>query len=394
MKKAPENLETAKTLPRAAIILGLVSLFSDMSTEMAYPLLPLFFSTYLGAKPAILGLIEGIAEATASVVTGLSGMISDRIGKRKSLTIFGFSTTALAKPVIALAEVWPTAMLGRFLDRFGKGIRSAPKDAILSDVSTRADRGRVFGFERMMDSLGAVLGPLIALLLLYSAHLELRSVLLLTAIPALIAALLVLTVEEPTNVKPFAGFTLGHMPRKFWIFIAVYTLFSLGNSSNAFILLKGSDIKLSETVIVAGYIFYNAVYSGASYPAGVVSDRLGRQNVLAVGCAIYALSYLGFAVAGSLWEFFGLFALYGLYSALTDGVSKAMAVDIGGSETKATAVGIFSAVTGLSKLAASLIAGLLWQQLGSASMFYFGAATAAMAAIAFSIFFPSDRQES
>lgn len=359
---------------------------------MAYPLLPLFFSTYLGAKPAILGLIEGMAEATASIVTGLSGVVSDRIGKRKPLAVFGFSVTALAKPVIALAGSWPVAMLGRFLDRFGKGIRSAPKDAILSDVSTRADRGRVFGFERMMDSLGAVLGPLLALLLL--AHLELRSVLLLTVIPAFIAVLLVLTVEEPKNVKPSMGFTLSHMPRRFWVFIAVYTLFSLGNSSNAFILLKGNDIRLSETVVVTGYILYNAVYSGGSYPAGVISDKLGRRNVLGVGCAIYGLSYLGFAVVGSLWEFLGLFALYGLYAALTDGVSKAMAVDIGGEDARATAVGIFSAVTGLSKLAASLVAGLLWQQFGSSATFYFGAATAALSTILFFTIFPSDRQGS
>lgn len=394
MKKAPKDPDTTKSLPRAAIILGLVSLFSDMSTEMAYPLLPLFFSTYLGAKPAILGLIEGIAEATASIVTGLSGVVSDRIGKRKPLAVFGFGITALAKPIIALAGVWPVAMLGRFLDRFGKGVRSAPKDAILSDVSTRADRGRVFGFERMMDSLGAVLGPLLVLLLLHGIHLELRSILLLTVIPALIAVFLVATVEEPKDIKPSARFTLGQLPRRFWVFIAVYTLFSLGNSSNAFILLKGSDIRLSETVIVTGYILYNAVYSGGSYPAGVVSDRIGRRNVLGVGCAIYALSYLGFAVAGSLWEFFALFVLYGLYAALTDGVSKAMAVDIGGAEVKATAVGVFSAVTGLSKLVASLVAGLLWQELGSASMFYFGAATAAAATLLFFTVFPSDRQES
>ncbi len=359
---------------------------------MAYPLLPLFFSTYLGAKPAILGLIEGIAEATASIVTGLSGVVSDRIGKRKPLAVFGFSITALAKPAIALAGSWPVAMLGRFLDRFGKGIRSAPKDAILSDVSTRADRGRVFGFERMMDSLGAVLGPLLALVLL--AHLELRSVLLLTVIPAFIAVLLVMTVEEPKNVKPSARFTLGHMPRRFWVFIAVYTLFSLGNSSNAFILLKGNDIRLSETVVVSGYILYNAVYSGGSYPAGALSDKLGRRNVLGAGCAIYALSYLGFAVAGSLWEFLAFFVLYGLYAALTDGVSKAMAVEIGGEEARATAVGVFSAVTGLSKLAASLVAGLLWQQLGSASTFYFGAATAALSTILFFTIFPSDRRGS
>ncbi|MCS6883899.1 MAG: MFS transporter [Acidobacteriota bacterium] len=379
MRKLVGNSVTTRHLPSSAIILGIVSFFADLSTEMAYPILPLFFSS-LGTKPAVMGLIEGIAEATASITSGISGIISDRVGKRKPLVLLGYGMTTLAKPIVALATGWPAVMFGRFLDRFGKGIRSAPKDAVLSDVSTKADRGRVFGFERMMDSLGAVAGPLIALWLFHQLHLELGTILLLTVIPSAIALILATRLAEPNTVKPSLRLTFGQMSSRFWIFIAIYALFSLGNSSNIFILLKGIDVKLSEATIIAGYTVYNVVYSGASYPAGAISDKLGRRDVLIVGFLIYAMSYLGFALASTMWHYFVLFAFYGSYAALTDGVSKAMAADIG-KEATATALGTFLAVTGITKLLASVLAGLLWQGLNSNSVFYFGAATSALAAV-------------
>ncbi|MBL8150981.1 MAG: MFS transporter [Blastocatellia bacterium] len=376
-------------IPATAYLIGFVSLFSDVSTEMAYPLLPLFISEVLGAKPVLMGLIEGIAEATASAVKGFSGWISDWLGQRKKITVFGYGLTAFSKPIVAIATVWPTVLLGRFFDRLGKGIRSAPKDALLADLVIPEERGRIFGFERAMDSAGAVIGPLLALLLLYWGNLELRTLLFLTTIPAFISLLLISFIPEikPTN-RVKKSFRLKELSSNFWLFVAVNSLFEVGNSTNAFLLLKARSTGMQEHLILACYILYNFIYSAGSYPAGTISDKVGRKNVLIVGYVVFALSYLGFAIVpASTWTIFLLFALYGIYPALTDGVGKALAADSAEKELRATAIGIFSAFVGLSRLFASIVAGILWDSYGSRATFLYSVLTSVVATTVFAIFF-------
>ncbi|KAF0249292.1 MAG: major facilitator superfamily protein [bacterium] len=378
-----KSLSNKSKLPLTAIIIGIVSLFSDLSTEMAYPLLPLFISTLPGASPIYLGLIEGIAEATASLITGFSGWISDWFQKRKVIAVLGYGMTTIAKPVVALATGIPMVMLGRFMDRFGKGIRSAPKDTILANVATQENRGQVFGFERMMDSAGAVLGPACAILLFYQFNLSLQTIFLLTVIPSILAFGCILWVHEPevqTNKK--RTFSLKGLSKEFWIFLVINAVFNIGNSTNAFLILKASDeLKMGVVASLGCYMLYNAVYSIGSYPAGVISDRLGRKNILLVGFIIFALVYFGFAQAQSAFWIWVLFAIYGIYPALTDGVGKAMAVDLTTPEVRATAIGLFAASLGLTRIPASYFGGVLWEKYGSSSTFYFGAIAALIAFI-------------
>jgi MFS family permease len=380
-----ENRQINK-LPVTAIIIGLVSFFSDISTEMAYPLLPLFLSQVLKASATQLGVIEGIAEGTASLITGFSGWISDRFQKRKWIAIFGYGTTALSKPLIALASGVPLVLSGRFLDRFGKGVRSAPKDALLADVATTQTRGRIFGFERMMDSAGAVLGPAVAIFLVYTLKFNLRSVLLLTIVPAIAALGLLLLVREQHHSRPEQRrFSLRGLSRQFWLFLLVNTIFNIGNSSNAFLLLRATDLGMTLMASLACYMLYNAVYSLGSYPAGIVSDKLGRKNLMILGYAIFALVYLGFARTESQSWVWVLFIAYGFYPAFTDGVGKALAIDTVQPSVRATAIGLFSASMGLSRLLASIIGGLLWERVGSAATFYYGAIFSLIALILFAV---------
>jgi MFS family permease len=372
-----------KALPLTAIIIGIVSLFSDLSTEMAYPLIPLFISTLPGASPIYLGLIEGIAEATASIITGFSGWISDWFQKRKVIAVLGYGMTTVAKPVVALATGIPMVIAGRFMDRFGKGIRSAPKDTILANVATEENRGQIFGFERMMDSAGAVLGPACAILLFYQFNLSLQTIFLLTVIPSILAFACILWVKEPEAPESKKRtFSLKGLSKEFWMFLAINAVFNIGNSTNAFLILKANDeLKMSVAASLGCYMLYNAVYSIGSYPAGIVSDRLGRKNVLLVGFIIFALAYFGFAHAQSAFWMWILFAFYGIYPALTDGVGKAMAVDLTTPEVRATAIGLFAASVGLTRIPASYLGGLLWEQVSSSATFYFGVIAALIAFI-------------
>lgn len=387
------SLDKSK-LPITAIIIGLVSLFSDLSTEMAYPLLPLFISTLPGYSPIYLGLIEGIAEATASFITGFSGWISDWFQKRKVIAVLGYGMTTIAKPIIALATGIPTVMAGRFLDRFGKGIRSAPKDTILANVATEENRGQIFGFERMMDSAGAVFGPAFAILLFYQFGLSLQTVFLITVIPSIIAFACILWVKEPEPENKKRVFSLEGLSKEFWIFLAINALFNIGNSTNAFLILKADELKMSVVASLGCYMLYNFVYSIGSYPAGVVSDKLGRKNVLLVGFIIFSLAYFGFALIQNTFWIWILFAFYGIYPALTDGVSKAMAVDLTTPEVRATAIGLFAASVGLTRIPASYLGGVLWEKFGSSSTFYFGAVAALLAFLLLLFFKPKNSKTS
>jgi MFS family permease len=371
----------------------LVSLLADISSEMIYPVLPLFLTATLGAPATVVGLIEGIAVGASQIVTGLSGWISDRLGKRKPLAIAGYALTALTRPVIAAAGAWPVVLVARFAERFGRGIRVAPRDAMLAEAVDQQSRGRAFGFERAMDSAGAVLGPLVALVLVGWAQLDARSIFLFSAIPAALAALLILEVREPKSARatqsPVVKFSLAGTTPEYKRLILITAVFGLGNSANAFLILRAQQLGLAMGLTILAYALYNAVASLVSMPAGSASDKLGRRNVLIVGYAIYALSYLGFGLASANWMVWPLFVLYGLFPALTDGVGKALAVDTAVKAGRGTAIGIYSTVGGLTQIAASYIGGVFWDKVDSRATFYFGAVLAVIAVILLFILLPS-----
>lgn len=350
---------------------------------MIYPILPVFLTQTLRAPATVVGLIEGIAVGSASIVSGVSGWISDRIRRRKPVAFAGYALTAVSRPMIAFAAGWPVVMAARFADRFGKGIRTSPRDALLAETSPRQGRGRAFGFERAMDSAGAVLGPLIGLALVGWAGWEARKIFLISVIPATLAAILVLAVRErssdiATGASSIRLSLAGTTPAYRRLLI-VSAVFGLANSANAFLILRAQQLGLAAGLTILAYAFYNAVASISSMPAGAASDRFGRRNLLIIGYAVYALSYAGFALANAAWLVWPLFLLYGLFPALTDGVSKALAVDSAGNAGRATALGVYFMVVGVSEIAASFIGGVLWDKIDPRATFYFGAALAGIA---------------
>ncbi|HTG17069.1 MAG TPA: MFS transporter [Blastocatellia bacterium] len=383
-------------LSRSAVILGLVSLLADISSEMIYPILPLFLTQTLHAPAAVVGLIEGVAVGASTAIGGISGWISDRLGRRKPVAFAGYLLTAITRPMIAAAQVWPVVLGARFAERFGKGIRTAPRDALLAESTAEKYRGRAFGFERAMDSAGAVVGPLIALALVGWAGYGARTIFLISGIPATLAALLILTVRErrdavgsvPGNLK----FSLAGATREYKRLLLVTAVFGLGNSANSFLILRSEQLGLDRKWTILAYALYNAVASLASMPAGAASDRFGRRNVLIVGFGIYAASYAGLGAASVGWLVWPLFALYGLFPALTDGVGKALAVDTAGKAGRATAIGIYSMVMGVTQIAASYIGGVLWDKVDSSATFYFGAGLAALAVVLLFFLLPSRRE--
>ena len=372
-------------LSRTTVIIGLVSLLSDISSEMIYPILPLFLTETLRAPATVVGLIEGIAVGASTAIGGISGWLSDRLGRRKPVAFAGYSLTALTRPMIAAAQVWPVVLGARFAERFGKGIRNAPRDALLAESTPQEYRGRAFGFERAMDSGGAVIGPLVALVLIGWVGLGPRSIFLISGIPATLAALLILTVRERGSgaAVPAANlkFSLAGTTREYRRLLFVTAVFGLANSANAFLILRSEQLGLDRKWTILAYALYNAIASLASIPAGAASDRFGRRNVLIIGFAIYAVSYAGFGAVSAGWLVWPLFALYGLFPALTDGVGKALAVDSGGTAGRATVIGIYSMVMGITQIAASYIGGMLWDNVDSRATFYFGAVLALTAAV-------------
>jgi len=372
---------------RNVFILGLVSLATDASSEMIYPLVPLFLTRVLGAPVAVVGVIEGLAEATASALKGVSGWLSDRIGRRRPLVLGGYGLAAIAKPLLALASGWPLVLAARLLDRFGKGVRNSPRDALIGDSSPAALRGRAFGFHRATDQIGAVLGPLLALALLPLFHRNLRALFVAAFVPAAVGVAILTAVREtgrgrsPNAAVP--SLRLRGTPLAFRRLLTVMLLFTLGNSSDMFLILRAQQLGIGTGAVVLLFALFNAVYAAASYPAGAISDRIGRRRVMMAGLAVFALVYAGFALMrgpGWLWL---LFAVYGLYQGLTDGTSRALVVDLVSPELRGTALGVYAMVTGLAALPASVIAGLLWQRVSPAAPFLYGAVMAALACAGF-----------
>ncbi|MEN6617332.1 MAG: MFS transporter [Syntrophorhabdus sp.] len=375
---------------RNIVAISLVSFLNDISSEMIYPVVPIFLVSVLNAPVTIVGLIEGIAEATANLMRVFSGYFSDRFQKRKPFMIAGYALSTLSKIVIAAATGWIMVLGARFLDRFGKGVRTAARDALLSNASHENYRGKVFGFHRGLDTLGAMAGPLAAFFLLRLFENNLRIIFYIAFLPA-VAGLILLAIfvrdirKNKIRSSPGVSWNLRNvrLTRDFKIFLVVSVIFALGNSSDAFLILRAHNLGFSVGTTILVYALFNVVYAIFSLPAGIISDRIGGKKVLLCGFALFALTYalLGFIDKPVfLWV---LFPLYGIFMALTEGVGKAYISLHTRSETAGTIYGIYQTVTGLSTFPASLAAGFLWKYASPGAPFFFGAA---MAFIAFVVF--------
>ena len=359
---------------------------------MIYPLLPLFLTRTLGAPMKAVGLIEGVAEATSSGFRLLAGWLSDRMGRRKPFVVAGYACAAAAKPLLALAGTWGHVLGIRFLDRFGKGLRTPPRDALLADAAPGPIRGRAFGLHGSMDTAGAVAGPLLAWALLPVLGGDFRALFLLAFVPALIGivVLLVGVREIPPQAAPGASVA---SPRaalggRFWRFVPILLCFGIGNSSDAFLILRSRHLGIGEGSIPLLYLTFNVVYAAVSFPVGVLSDAFGRRRVIPLGYAVFAGVYLGFARAGQAWEAWPLFALYGIYYALTERIQRAFVADLVPAAARGRAFGIYHAVVGALALPASLLAGWLWDAAGPAAPFWLGSASSALALVLFFILRP------
>ncbi|HHY93215.1 MAG TPA: MFS transporter [Firmicutes bacterium] len=367
------------------IVLGLTSLLTDVSSEMVYPLIPLYLTAKLGATPAIVGLIEGIAESLASLLKVFSGYLSDKVGRRKPLAIAGYSFSGLGKVLLLFSTSWLWVLWGRVADRFGKGVRTAPRDALIAESSDPGKLGRAYGLHRAMDTLGASLGVILGYYFLTSYQGEFHLVFLYALIPATLGVAVLFFAREgkkrvSTTHRP-PSLNWWALDARLRAFLVVVFLFTLGNSSNQFLLLRAKNLGFSDAAVILLYLTYNVVYSFFSYPAGRLSDRLGRRGVLVAGHIAYALVYLGFAVVAHPTALWYLFGLYGLYSAFTEGVEKALVAEIAPAEQKATLIGLHATLVGIGLFPASFLAGLLWNLFGPRAPFYFGSLMAALAAL-------------
>ncbi len=378
--RVTEALEPSpvRGIPRPVFVLSIVSFLTDISSEMVYPLVPLFLTSVLGAPLAAVGLIEGVAESTASFLKTGSGWFSDRLRVRKPLVVLGYGLSALAKPLMAAANAWPAALGVRFLDRAGKGFRTAPRDALIADVTPAQSRGRAYGFHRAADTMGAVIGPGIGLGLLALLDNDFRTVFLIAGIPALagVAVLALVKEHKPSARKDGEGAVpLRELGKPFYVFLGISLLFALGNSSDAFLILRSKSLGLTNTETVSAYVLFNAVYSLLAWPAGAASDRLGRRNVIGVGFGVFSVVYLGFALAGTGAAAWPLFAVYGVFMAMTEGVGKALVTDLVPAADRATALGLYTGAIGGMVLVSSVLAGALWDLIGPSAPFVLGGVT-------------------
>jgi MFS family permease len=393
-----EQLQTSlRDLPRNVWVVTATSFLTDISSEMIINLIPLFLANVLGVRTGVIGLIEGIAETTASLLKVFSGWLSDRLGRRKWLTVAGYALSTLAKPFLYLANTWAGVLGVRFADRVGKGIRTAPRDALIADSINERHRGLAFGLHRAGDTAGALVGLVIALLVVWVAQgrglaltrATFQSVVLISIVPA---ALAVLVLSVGAQDVPVTGerrsppsLSLRDFDARFKSFLLVVVVFTLGNSSDAFLILRAQERGLSVLGVMGMLVTFNLVYALVSGPAGALSDRVGRRLLIASGWLAYGLIYLGFALAGAVWQVWLLFALYGVYYGMAEGASRAMVADLVCPEQRGTAYGLYNAAVGLTAFPASLIAGLLWQGigdwegLGPSAPFLFGAILAFVA---------------
>ena len=401
MVEEQENLKertSIKQLPRNVWAVGFTSFFMDISSEMVINILPLFLANVLGVQTSIIGLIEGVAEATASILKMFSGWLSDKLKSRKWLAVVGYGFSALSKPFFYLASSWELIAGVRWADRVGKGIRTAPRDALVADSTTKETRGIAFGFNRAMDKAGAMIGLLIAALVVWLTQantLDLskatfQTIVLISLIPAFLA---VFTLAFGTKDVEVAGqreapkFSLKNMGKPFNIFLVIVSIFTLGNSSDSFLVLRAQNLGVSVIGILVMLAVYNMIISLVATPAGSLSDRIGRRKLIIGGWLLYALVYFGFAMAQNTWQVWLLYIAYGLYFGLAFGTANAMVADLVPENMRGTAYGTYHAVIGLLAFPSSLIAGILWQGMGAwsgfgpSAPFYFGGTMALMAAL-------------
>lgn len=400
---------TWRTLPRNVWAVSLTSFFMDISSEMVLNLLPLFLSGVLGVRTNLIGLIEGVAEATASLLKVFSGWLSDRLRARKWLAVAGYAISALAKPLFYWAQSWGVVAGARWADRVGKGVRTAPRDALVADSIGEQQRGLAFGFHRAADTAGAVVGLAIALAMVWltQAHTvglresTFRAIVLVSLIPAGLAVLsLALGAQDVpvTRQHEMPRLAFRSLGRQFMIFMVIVGIFDLGNSSDAFLVLRAQERGLSITGILAMLISFNLIYTLVSTPAGSLSDRIGRRRVIIGGWLVYAAIYLGFGLARTGWQVWALYTVYGIYYGMAFGTAKAMVADLVPEELRGTAYGTYNAVLGILDFPASAIAGVLWQGIGrwqgfgAGAPFLFGGALALLAALLMAVWRPTARE--
>jgi len=402
-------------LPQPVRNLGWISFFTDIASEMVYPIVPLFLTSALGAPVALLGLIEGVAEAIVSVMKGLSGWHSDKLGRRVPYIRLGYGLGALSKPLMALACAWPLVFLARVVDRLGKGLRTTARDAMIVDAVESRIAGRAFGFHRMMDTLGAIVGVLAALLLLKFLPGEYRLIFLIAGVPGLAAVWLTFRLREPCRAgaplpdaparklpapeagqgaavqEPAPASGLLGFSASYWLTLGLLMLFAFANSSDTLLLLRAKNLGWNDTQVILGYLLFNLTYALSSYPLGLLSDRFGRWRMLVGGWALYSAVYFGFSFSDgqSIWW---LFPLYGLSMGLTEGVGKALISGHIPPERKGTALGVFHMGLGFTSLASSVVAGLLWDRVDPSAPFRLGGAVALAAVIAALILAPRIRE--
>jgi MFS family permease len=370
-------------------VLAAVSFLTDASSEIIYPLLPIFLTTVLGAGASAVGAIEGAAETTSALLKLASGWWSDRASRRKPLVVAGYALASLARPLVAVAQSASQVLAIRLTDRVGKGIRGSPRDALIAESVDPSIRGRAFGFHRAADHAGAVVGPLIAFALLRWEHLPLRTVFLVAALPGLLSVIvLVLGVRETprqahiaTSKKATAPTLDPALRRPFWTFLVSVLLFTLGNSTDAFLILRANQLGVSVALIPVLWAALHVVKSAASVPGGALSDRLGRKPLILAGWAVYAAVYIGFGRATEAWHAWALFLAYGTFFGLTEGTQAAMVADLVRRERRGTAYGWYYLAVGIGALPASLLFGFVWDRFGPSAAFELGAALALAAAV-------------
>ncbi len=378
---------------RNILFTGLTSFLTDTSVKMIYSVMPMFLMS-IGASKASLGLIEGVAESTASLVKALSGFWSDKAGKNKPFMLVGYALSAVILPLYAFVVSPMHVLILRFAERFGKGIRTAPRDSLIAGSVTNNETGRSFGLQKAMDNSGAIAGPLLAFGLLSLFPGNYRLIFMLAAIPALLGIVVIIFgIREVRKSKAelFHKFRFRDFSKRFYLFLGIIFIFTLGNSTDALLLVKANEAGIKVALIPLVYLISNTVSVVAAIPVGSLSDRVGKEKVLVVGFVIYAIVYFWFGMTSDTTAIILLFAFYGLYSASTDGIQKAFVTDIIDKNKKGTGLGIYNAILGITLLPASIIAGVLYDRTGSAAPFYFGAAMAFIASLLMIVFCISGR---
>lgn len=379
-----KKITPKKTLSTNVMVLGVVSLLNDVASEMVYPIVPIFLMTVLGAPALVVGIIEGIADSSSKILMAFTGIVSDRLQKRKEFVTWGYSFATLSHLIMSLAHSWPLVLVARVINRVGKGLRTSARDALITESTEKVDRGRSFGWHRMMDSFGSVLGPLLSVWLLQMSRNNYSQLFFMAFIPALLGVLLVVFfVKEKKKVAlglQGMRFQWGKTNASFRIFLAISFIFTLGNSSSVFMILRAQNLGLSVTMTVFTYVLSNLTYALFSLPAGIISDRIGSRKVLFTGFLLFALVYLAFGIINESALIWILFPIYGVYMAITDGVGKSYISKLIPHEISASAFGIYDTAMGLGTFLASTIAGALWTFAGVRSPFYFGGMMAIVAA--------------